>query len=122
MEQVEIGVVERAELASKAAEMARSGARLVAVTCTSLTDAFEVTYTFDKEYKPTHLRVMVPRTDATIPSITQSYFCAFAYENELQDLFGMKADGLVLDFKGNFYRKAANSPFAEPPAGPKKAA
>jgi len=122
MEPVEIAVVERTDLATRAAEMARSGARLVAVTCTSLAEAFEVTYTFDKEYKPTHLRVMVPRNDAVIPSITQSYFAAFAYENELQDLFGLKADGLVLDFKGNFYRKAANAPFAEPPAGPKKAA
>jgi len=122
MEQVEIAVVERAEIAAKAAEMARSGSRLVAVTCTSLTDAFEITYTFDKEYKPTHLRVMVPRTDPTVPSITQSYFAAFSYENELQDLFGLKAEGLVLDFKGNFYRKAAQAPFAEPPAAPKKAA
>jgi len=122
MEQVEITAVERGEIAAKAAEMARSGARLVCITCTSLADAFEVTYTFDKEYKVSHFRVMVPRNDATIPSITQSYFAAFSYENELQDLFGMKADGLVLDFKGNFYRKAANAPFAEPPAGPKKAA
>lgn len=121
MEVVEIAAAERADIQAKAAEFARSGARLVCITCTSLAEAFEVTYTFDKEYKPSHVRITVPRNDPTIPSITPSYFAAFTYENELQDLFGMKVEGLALDFKGNFYRKAAQAPFAEPPAGPKKA-
>jgi ech hydrogenase subunit D len=36
----------------------------------------------------------------------------FTYENEMHDLFGIKFPGLVLDFGGNFYRKAASTPFS----------
>jgi ech hydrogenase subunit D len=50
-----------------------------------------------------------------VPSISATYLAAFAYENELQDLFGMKVEGLVLDFKGKFYRKRHDAPF-NPPA------
>ena len=106
-------VVDRAALPARAAELMRAGHRLVAITCTVLADAFELTYSFDRDYGFTGLRVMVPRNDATVPSITESYFCAFAYENEIQDLFGLKVPGLKLDYKGNFYRKAAPAPFLQ---------
>ena len=43
--------------------------------------------------------------------ITGSYGAAFIYENELQDLFGVKVEGLNLDFKGHFYMKAMETPF-----------
>jgi len=105
--------IDRAALPAKAAEFMKSGHRLVAVTCTVLADSFDLVYSFDKDYKYVGLRVAVPRSDASVPSITDSYFCAFTYENELQDLFGLKVPGLKLDFKGNFYRKAAQSPFLQ---------
>jgi ech hydrogenase subunit D len=120
----EMAVAELGELAAKCASMAAAGARLVQVSCTSLADSFEVTYSFDRDYKCSHIRVLVPRSNAVLPSITKSYFAAFTYENEMQDLFGIKVEGLALDFKGNFYRKVMPAPFAAAPVAPapKKAA
>ena len=107
--------LDREALPGKAAELMKDGYRLVAVTCTTLADSLELTYSFDKDHSLLNLRVMVPKSDPSVPSITDSYFCAFTYENELQDLFGLKVPGLKLDFGGNFYRKAVPVPFR--PAG-----
>jgi len=111
--------IDRAALPGKAAELLKSGHRLVVITCTVLPDSLDLVYSFDKDYKYLGLRVAVPRNDPSVPSITGSYFCAFTYENELQDLFGLKVPGLIeaVNFKGNFYRKAVQSPFLQGPAG-----
>ena len=36
----------------------------------------------------------------------------FLYENEIHDLFGMRFDGINIDYGGNFYRIAATAPFS----------
>ncbi len=105
--------LDREKLPARAAELLREGQRLTAITCTAMPDALDLIYSFDKGYSLLNLRVTVPKSDPTVPSITDSYFCAFTYENELQDLFGMKVKGLKLDFGGNFYRKAMPAPFKQ---------
>jgi len=45
------------------------------------------------------------------PSITDIYLCAFGYENELQDLFGLTVPGMKLNFNGNFLLTAIKTPF-----------
>jgi Ni,Fe-hydrogenase III component G len=106
--------VVREDLPKIAAQMKAEGQRLVLITCTSGHEAFELTYTFDLNYQFKNLRCFVPRQDAVVPSITGSYLAAFAYENELQDLFGFKVTDLAVDYKGKFYRLKAKTPFAEP--------
>lgn len=120
--------ITRDELAAKAVELKRDRWRIVHVAATTLSDAIEVTYAFDKDNRLVNYRVMVPKADATVPSISSSYLAAFAYENELQDLFGITVNGLVLDFKGQFYKKTMPKPFnqdkpaacATQPAGAKQ--
>ncbi|HXC63466.1 MAG TPA: NADH-quinone oxidoreductase subunit C, partial [bacterium] len=63
-------------------------------------------------------RLCLPLDARSLPSITGSYLAAFIYENELQDLFGVKVEGLALDFKGNFYMKAKETPFIKAPSRP----
>lgn len=103
--------ITREELAAKGAELKRDNWRIVHVAATTLSDAIEITYAFDKDNRLANYRVMVPKTDPTVPSISSSYLAAFAYENELQDLFGVTVSGLVLDFKGQFYKKTMAKPF-----------
>jgi ech hydrogenase subunit D len=117
--------IDRKTLTSRAADLKSAGWRLVQVCCTSKPDHFEVTYSFDKDYVLKNLQIEVLRTDAKIPSLTSHYFCAFTYENELQDLFGLKVEGLALDFGGKFYRTiqpGAFSACATPAAGPSASA
>jgi NADH:ubiquinone oxidoreductase 27 kD subunit len=102
--------IDKSELLAKVKELQANGNRLVQISCV-LADEFEITYSFDKELALTNLRVMVPRSDPVIPSITDIYLCAFGYENELQDLFGLTVPGMKLNFNGNFYMTAIKTPF-----------
>lgn len=107
--------LDRAALPARVAALAKDGWRLVQICC-SCRDAYEVTYSFDREGRFLNLRVGFPKEDPALPSITESYFGAFSYENEMQDLFGLRLDGLKLNFHGNFYRLAKKNPFLDPPA------
>ncbi len=98
------------------------GRRLVQICCTKLPDKLEVQYSFDKDYQYTSLRLTLASTEEEVPSISDIYWNAFLYENELHDLFGIKVTGIAVDYKGAFYRTAQPTPF-NPPAssGEKKA-
>ena len=90
--------------------------RLVQIGVTTIGDVFEVNYSFDRELRFRNLRLQVPRDGARLPSVSGVYWCAFLYENEIHDLFGIAFDGLVLDFKGTLYHTATPFPFASAPA------
>ena len=89
--------------------------RLVQIGVTTVGDVFEVNYSFDRELRFRNLRLQVAVAGARLPSVSCVYFCAFLYENEIHDLFGIQFDGLVLDFKGNLYHTATPFPFAGTP-------
>ncbi len=108
--------IDTKQLVAKITQMSADGYRLVQISCT-LADAFEITYSFDKEYNLVNLRVTVAKNDPVIPSITGVYLCAFTYENELQDLFGLTVKDMKLNFNGNFYQTSVKTPFN---AGPSK--
>jgi ech hydrogenase subunit D len=105
-------LADKAEIVKKAERMKTEGYRLVQVCCTTLENAFEMTYTFDKNYEAVHFRINCEKTNAAIPSIMDSYFAAFTYENEIHDLFGIEVQGLKLSFGGKFYRTSVPTPFA----------
>jgi ech hydrogenase subunit D len=113
--------IDKSELLGQAAQMSRDSFRLVHICCTTLEEGFEITYSFAKGYKFVDYRVTLPRAEPTLPSITGTYLCAFTYENELNDLFGITVTDNALDFKGTFYRMAVKTPFATipPKAAPK---
>jgi ech hydrogenase subunit D len=110
-------VVDKSEIIEKVSQMSKGGYRLVQISCLAK-DSFEITYTFDKDYVCSHFRVVLPKENPELPSITGVYFAAFTYENELQDLFGVKVTGLALDFKGKFYKLSVKTPFAPQPQQP----
>jgi ech hydrogenase subunit D len=109
----QILIIEKTDIQAKVAAMHKDGFRLVQISCT-LTDNFEITYSFDKEYQLTNLRCFVSREDPVINSVTSSYLCAFTYENELQDLFGLTVKDMQLNFNGTFYQTTIKTPFNIP--------
>jgi ech hydrogenase subunit D len=113
IEEQPLETLDRAALPARVAALAKEGWRLVQICC-SCRDAFEVTYSFDRDDRFLNLRVAFPKADPALPSVTASYFGAFSYENEMQDLFGLKLTGLKLNFNGNFYRLAKKNPFLDP--------
>ena len=123
IEEQPLEALEAAGLPARAAALKDDGWRLVQVCCTSQPDGrYELSYSFDKAGKFLSLRCYVPREGAAVPSITPSYLAAFAYENELQDLFGVKVSGLLVDYQGKFYRIKGKTPQAAPLSQPAKPA
>ncbi len=106
-------VVAKADLTTEASKLSASGHRLVQI-CATMTAQFEITYSFDSNAKLTHLRVILEKEDPSVSSITGHFPCAFTYENEIHDLFGIQVSGLNPDFKGTFYKTAIPTPFAVP--------
>jgi len=98
------------ELVDKAVLMKGQGYRLVQISCT-FKDCFEITYSFDKDYELEHFRIYGER-DEEILSISQVFFSAFLYENEMKDLFGVKIKDIAIDYQGGLYRVAQKTPFA----------
>ena len=95
-------VIEPAELVETARTLKAEGYRMVQICATKIPEAFELTYSFDKDHELYHYRVIVPE-DMEIESITDSYFAAFVYENEMKDLFGIKINHIALYFQGGFF-------------------
>lgn len=111
IEEQPIETIDRSALVARSTALYKAGHRLVQICATTGEVELEVTYSFDKDYAFSNLRVMVPRHDAVLPSITGSYLTAFPYENELQDLFGIQVTDLAIDYKGKFYKKSMPTPF-----------
>ena len=112
-----------AELRARAAGLLKEGFRLVQIGAAKIGSDVELTYSFDRDYALTNLRLSVPCADAHVPSISGIYWCAFLYENEIHDLFNVTFEGLAVDFGGRLYQTRVKYPFAAPaPASVKTSA
>ena len=109
-EEQETICIEKEELLDRIRCTFDDGYRLVQIGCTK-TDMLQIDYTFDKNYRFLNFRVNIPDENAQMPSITDIYVCAFTYENEIHDLFGITFDGLTINYKGTFYRTGIVTPF-----------
>jgi len=123
----EIIPIEKDALLGAVSDLFAQGYRMVQIGCTTLENAYELNYSFDKDYHFKNLRITAKPEDE-IQSISVIYPNAFLYENEIHDLFGIKIKNISVDYKGTLYRTAIKTPFSidnlpkpEPPKEPKKA-
>lgn len=107
----EIVPVEKSDLVGIVAQFFAEGYRLVQIGCTTLPEAYELTYSFDREYRFRNLRFTVA-PDEEVPSISVIYPNAFLYENEIHDLFGITITHITVDYRGTLYRTAISTPFS----------
>ena len=107
--------IEAASLRDDAKRRLAEGWRLVQACSTTLPDTFEVNYSFALPGRFEHVRVVVPRATPAMPSITPVYGAAFAYENEIHDLFGITFEGLTLSYNGAFIKTSIPAPFKDAP-------
>jgi len=100
---------------AEVAKIKVDGYRLITMSCVDLDEEkVDLLYHFDKDLKEKHLRMTVAKK-APVPSISPVYFAAFLIENEIEDQFGLKFDGLVLDFGGTLYleEEVMRTPFCK---------
>jgi ech hydrogenase subunit D len=107
----EIVSVEKRDLVGIVAQLFAEGYRLVQVGCSTLVNAYDLTYSFDREYRLRHLRITVAPNEE-VPSISVIYPSAFLYENEIQDLFGIIITNIAIDYRGTLYQTALSTPFS----------
>lgn len=112
IEEQKLVEIEIKDLVSKVKEMFASGYRLVQIGVTKV-EGYEINYSFDKAYEFVNLRIKLLSSDIVVPSVSGVYWNAFLYENEIQDLFGLKIEGIAVDYKGKFYRTAVKTPFGD---------
>lgn len=98
------------KLLSTVKEFSAKGYRLVQISCTKIGENMQLNYSFDKDYEFINLKLDVP-IDAELPSVSDIYWSAMLYENEIHDLFGLKIKGMSIDFKGNLYKTKVKAPF-----------
>ena len=90
-------------IVGEAAKAKAEGYRLVTLTCVELDAAsVDLLYHFDRNFELRHLRLTVAK-DALVPSLSPVFFAAFLVENEIQDLFGVRFHGLVIDYGRTLY-------------------
>ncbi|MFW5722334.1 MAG: NADH-quinone oxidoreductase subunit C [Desulfohalobiaceae bacterium] len=103
MIQIDAAQVTPETLLDEVSRLKARGWRLITLTCVDIDEAaVEILYHFDKDLAVTHLRMLHPKTDKA-PSISGIYSMAFLVENEIQDLFGICFEGLVLDYERTLY-------------------
>ena len=120
MDKQDLIQIDNNSLLEKVYNFFQNGYRLVQIHCSLVDNGFELNYSFDKDNTFTNLRITIDKAQE-ISSISNIYWSAFLYENEIADLFGVKIKNMVIDFNGTFYQKTKKAPFAEPrPALDKK--
>ena len=110
-EEQEIKEIKKEDLLGEVQAVIDDGQRLVQICATRTSSGITVDYSFDKDLNFLNLRVELPAEKLELPSISGISFPAFAYENELHDLFGIKISGIAIDFGGKFYRLDEETPF-----------
>jgi ech hydrogenase subunit D len=109
----EVTTVRAEALVGEVAKLKVLGYRLVTLSCTELdASTVDILYHFDKDLGLKHLRLTALKAEP-VPSISPVYFAALLVENEIQDFFGLRFDGLVVDYRGTLYleEEALRTPY-----------
>jgi len=96
-------------LVGRVRQVADEGMRFVTTTCLDAGERFELFYHFDRDMALGSLRVWVDK-GTPVPTITEVYACASLVENEMQSLFGLKVEGLAVDYQGRLLTVDDGSP------------
>lgn len=100
------------DLLEKVQELKSEGYRLGQICGTPKGNEMELLYSLDKDLSLLNLKLTVSY-DASIPSITEIYWPAFIYENEIHDLFGINFTDSKLDYHGNFFKLSKSTPWKQ---------
>jgi len=110
-----VTAVTTTDLLGKAATLLAQGRRFITITCSDRGDHFDIIYHFDHDYILENLRLTLGKNEP-LPSLSAICLCALVVENEIQDLFGIKVQGLAIDYEGKFLLSegAQVAPFRKP--------
>ena len=95
-------------------EMAHSrkadGWRFVQLMAVNTEEGIDLIYSFMKDGVLQNNKIEHVTKNDAVPSISDDFFAAFVFENEVHDLFGVDIRDIAIDFGGNFYQVAVKEP------------
>ena len=95
-------------------EMAHSrkadGWRFVQLMAVNTEEGIDLIYSFMKDGVLQNNKIEHVTKNDAVPSISDDFFAAFVFENEVHDLFGVDIRDIAIDFGGNFYALAQKEP------------
>lgn len=107
----DVTTIKASELLDVVQDLKSQGYRLGQACASATKEGTEVWYSFDKgDHILKNYILPVPK-DMTLQSITNIFWYAFIYENEMHDLFGVKFKNMAMDYGGNFYRLSEETPW-----------
>lgn len=74
--------------------------------------SYDLIYTYRKDNILENIVIKDIKQDEPIESITDYYFQAFVFENEINDLYGLNVVNIAIDFKGNFFKTKIKHPMS----------
>jgi Ni,Fe-hydrogenase III component G len=94
--------IDKSAIVSEGKKLLDAGGKLVTAVCNDLDAEMEVTYFFSSHrgIEMTGLRYTVAKGEE-VPSLTGTTLAAVLIENELQELFGLKVNGIAIDYGGH---------------------
>lgn len=99
------------ELPQVALERKREGWRFVQILAVNTDDGVDLIYSFMSSWGLLrNYRISSVRKGTVVQSISDKFFAAFVFENEVHDLFGVEIKDIAIDFGGNFYQLAQAEP------------
>lgn len=79
-------------------------------------DRLEVTWSFANDDDQTvEVCEAFIQKDEAVDSVSHLYPCAFPFENEMHDLYGVTVRDLLIDYQGGFYRLHFDAPMLARP-------
>jgi len=106
--------IEVDQLLEKTAERSMTGWRFAQACATYFSEEkkYELCYSFENVYELLTYKISIDE-DVVVPSVTQIYDCAFLYENEMKELFGVKIKYMENDYHNKLYRIDVETPFKD---------
>ena len=104
--------IEAEQLLSSAMEKKRENYRLAQICCVQVGNQYELTYSYAKEYEILHYRITTDLA-TQIYSISDIYSYAYLYENEMEELYGVRIMHMNPDCHDKLYRIDQKTPFFE---------
>lgn len=98
------------ELMPKCAALKSQGWRLCQIHAVRIPEGYELTYSLAKDYDMHHYKLIISEAE-TVPSVTPVYQCAFLYENEIAELFGVNIENILMSYDRKLYKLHVETPF-----------
>lgn len=93
--------VAHSDLRQTMSDLKSQGFRFMTTSCLDLGDRFGIYYHMDRDLELVHYYVELPK-DQPLDSVSDFFPGGFVAENEMRDMFGVKIEGLTLDYGSKF--------------------